>query len=226
MRPDRSKCAALSSRSSEDSTSEGLQHDQRLSHTVPSSFRTSPSDPPYRSPLSAGLSRDPLRSPTAMDTDNPFTDTFTPPNLRCDSSLDDLDDAAGLSAFNHDVPHSAGGGPASQPWRIPPAIKRKQSQSLLGKEGSPLRWSYSSAGRVERTSLERNDTFNPTRRRLSVSSVSLDSLNTKAITPRVEASCVSPGDSGSITLPQLRVLPSTQAARLARLDAAADPYVN
>ena len=102
-------------------------------------------------------------------------------------------------------------------------------QVLLGKE-SPLRWSYSSAGRGERRSLERNDTFNPTRRRLSVSSVSLESLNTKVacVTPR-RGSCSagSPTDSAGITPAQLRMLPVSAATRIARLDAVSvDPYVN
>ena len=182
-----------------------------------------------------------LSSPEAcgasMETDNPFAETFPPRDLRAVIMHADCDDSSTLSsqsisAFLADEPR--GSSLPSQPWRIPPAIARKHSHPHLVYEGSPLRWSYSSAGRSERVAApDRGEAFLPTQRRLSVSSVSLDSLNARScVTPRR-----SPGGSGGsgpgtpvdfgLNSSNLRMLSSHQAARIIKAEVGAvDAYVN
>jgi hypothetical protein len=164
--------------------------------------------------------------------ENPFTDPFAPQDLRGAGSFSDLDESSqqSLSAFFGDEPRQVG--PASQPWRIPPALVRSRTLQLSHSqnEGSPLRWSYSNAAaRAEERGLERSGSFLPTRRRLSVSSVSLDSLNTKpCVTPRRASLCAAAGSGDSpLSNANLRHLSSSQAARILKSDAGiVDPYVN
>lgn len=179
-----------------------------------------------------------LASPEAhrasMETDNPFAETFPPRDLRAVVMHADCDDSSALSsqsisAFLADEPRGAS--VPSQPWRIPPAIARKHSHPHLAYEGSPLRWSYSSAGRTDRVAAgadKGEGPFLPTQRRLSVSSVSLDSLNARpCVTPRR-----SPGGSGTpvdsgLCASNLRMLSSHQAARIIKAEVGAvDAYVN
>jgi hypothetical protein len=165
-----------------------------------------------------------------IEADNPFAETFPPRDLR--GVVHDPDDLSllnspSLSAFLGDEPRSAS--LPSHPWRIPPALARKHSLPHLGYEGSPLRWSYSSIGRNERAALEQSNAFLPTQHRLSVSSVSLESLNPRAcVTPRPSPSSSSAVASDSpISASNLRMLSSHQAARILKAEVGSvDAYVN
>ena len=190
-----------------------------------------------------------------MDVDNPFSDPAAAASPAQAGPFSDAEDHSSqtLSAFFSEEPrqaHQSGGSPTSQPWRIPPVLARKQSQALNNAESSPLRHSFSC--RHDRAA-ERSDSFVPARRRLSVSSGSLDALNLSVrpcVTPRratasgaTSASAGSPvvsavtsnatsnaaltGADSPLNASSLRHLSSNQAARIIKSDAGAvDPYVN
>ena len=199
----------------------------------------------------AQLISPPGTSRSSMDVDNPFTDV-TPTKEFTRSRFSDHDDGSAQSlstCVNYDERSGqAAGSATSQPWRIPAVLVRKQSQALGNAECSPLRHSFSC--RNETAGL--SDSLLPARRRLSISSVSLEALNTKPCTPRqgsechavsASAGCTSriagassgiASGSGSnsnsdspLSASSLKHLSSNQAARIMKSDAGAvDPYVN